>query len=193
MEEATERYKDMDSVEPNAPRAPSSPRYSDVTGTVTNKDVPLIEAGLVLGNSGDGLRQRRRQRGRTAAPTSCSGFWKFNTKGWVEAEMSMKFNDVLIPRELPRARAGRLLQGGSLRAARTSAAWGSRSRFSMYADPWNMEDGADATIRGRRAGAHRGPRRNAARPLQAGGPDGVPRRAQQAGEPSAASASSGSS
>jgi hypothetical protein len=153
MEEAVDRYKDLDSVEPDAPRGTFVATYSDVTGTVQNKEVPLIEAGLVLGNNGEGYASQVVGEVNRGA-NHVLNFWKFNTKGWVEAEMSMKFNDVLIPREYLQREQGGFFKvdpfgGKSIRSLEL------KSRFSMYADAWNMEDGADATMRGRRAGAHR--------------------------------------
>lgn len=154
MEEATERYKDLDSVEPNAPRGTFVATYSDVQGKLTNKEVPLIEAGLLLGNGGEGYASQIVSQVNGGA-NAVLGFWQFNTKGWVESEMSMKFNDALIPREYLQREQGGFFKvdpfgGKNIRSLEL------KSRFSMYADAWNMEDGADATMRGRRAGAHRG-------------------------------------
>jgi hypothetical protein len=153
MEEAVDRYKDMDSVEPNAPAGNFVARYAEVQGTVQNKEIPLFEAGLALGNSGEGFASDVVGQANVGANRLLNG-WSFNTKGWVEAEMSMKFNDVLLPREYLQEGQGGFSKvdpfgGKSIRSL------GLTSRFSMYADAWNMEDGADATIRGRRAGAHR--------------------------------------
>ncbi len=154
MEEATERFKDMDSVEPNAPKGNFVARYTDVTGTMQNKDIPLFEAGLALGNDGNGFASDVVSAVNVGA-NRLLNVWSFNTKGWVEADVSMNFNNVLIPKSyLDEGGSGGFFKvdpfgGKDLRSL------GLKSRFSMYADPWNMEDGADATIRGRRAGAHR--------------------------------------
>ncbi|WP_232293510.1 hypothetical protein [Stigmatella aurantiaca] len=84
------------------------------------------------------------------------GHWDFNTKGWVTAEVDMRFNNVLLPRNY-------LDEGGARGFFQTDMFGGKelrslelKSRFSLYADAWTMEDGGDAVIRGRRAGAHRG-------------------------------------
>jgi hypothetical protein len=154
MDEALERYKDMDSVEPNAPKGNFVARYTEVKGTVVNKDIPLLESGLVLGNDGDGFASEVVGAVNVGA-NRLLNVWDFNTKGWVEAEVSMSFENVLIPRHyLDESGQGGFFKvdpsgGQDLRSL------GLKSRFSMYADPWNLEDGADATIRGRRAGAHR--------------------------------------
>lgn len=157
MAEALERYKDMDSVEPNALPGNFVARYSDVAGTVENKEIPLFEAGLVLGNSGEGFAAEV-VGAANAGVNPLLGGWEFNTKGWVEAETSMRFNDLLIPEHYLDEGPGGFFKvdsfgGHDLRSLEL------KSRYSMYADPWNLEDGSDATMRGRRAGAHRkGPR-----------------------------------
>jgi len=73
----------------------------------------------------------------------------------VEADVSMNFNNLLIPKSYLDEGG----QGGFFKADPTGGtdlrSLPIKSRYSMYVDPWNMEDGADATIRGRRAGAHR--------------------------------------
>jgi hypothetical protein len=154
LEEATERYKDMDSVEPNAPKGNFVARYTEVKAEVKNKEVPLIETGLVLGNDGEGYASDIAGAVNGGA-NAVLGFWKFNTKGWLQADVDMKFNNALIPTSyLDRDRPGGFFKvdpfgGKDLRSLAL------KSRFSMYADPWNLEDGADATIRDRRAGAHR--------------------------------------
>jgi hypothetical protein len=154
MEEAAERYKDMDSVEPNALPGNFVARYSDVVATVENKEIPLFEAGLRLGNGGEGFASEVVSEANVGASGLLTG-WEFNTKGWVEAEASMNFNDLLLPQSyLDQGSSGGFFKvdpfgGQSIRSL------GLKSRFSMYADPWNLEDGADATMRGRRAGAHR--------------------------------------
>ena len=158
MAEAVERYRDMDSVEPNALPGNFVARYSDVAGTVQNKEIPLFEAGLVLGNGGEGFAAGVAGAANVGANQLLGGVWDFNTKGWVEAETSMRFNDLLLPEHyLDEGGSGFFtvdtFGGQNLRSLEL------KSRFSMYADPWNLEDGSDATMRGRRAGAHRkGPR-----------------------------------
>jgi Flp pilus assembly protein TadG len=154
LDEALERFKDMDSVEPNAPKGNFVARYSDVAATMQNKDIPLFEAGLVLGNDGNGFASKVVSAANVGANRLLS-HWDFNTKGWVEADVSMNFNNVLIPQSY-------LDEGGSGGFFKVDPTGGKdlrslalKSRFSMYADPWAMDDGADATIRGRRAGAHR--------------------------------------
>jgi hypothetical protein len=155
--EALDRYKDMDSVEPNGYPGNFIARYSDVAATVENKEIPLFEAGLALGNGGEGFAAGVVSAANVGANRLLSG-WDFNTKGWVEAEATMRFNDLLLPDRYLEQGSGGFFQvdttgGHDLRSLEL------KSRFSMYADPWSLADGSDATMRGRRAGAHRrGPR-----------------------------------
>jgi hypothetical protein len=153
MEEAVERYKDMDSVEPDGRGGNLIGRYSNVEGSLDNKEVPFIEAGLVLGNTSEGYASQV----LGAVNGGANGLlthWDFNTKGWVETEVSMSFNNELIPTHYLDQGKGGFFKVNTF-GGRNIGSLGLKQRFSMYADPWNLEDGSDATIRGRRAGAHR--------------------------------------
>lgn len=155
MAEALERYKDMDSVEPNALPGNFVARYADVQGTLANEEIGFLEKGLVLGNSDEGLASDVvGALNRTG--NGMLGAWDFNTKGWVTSDVSMRFNNVLLPKNY-------LDEGTPHGFFQTNMFGGQeldslqlRSRHSLYADAWTMEDGGDAVIRGRRAGAHRG-------------------------------------
>ena len=116
MEEAVDRYKDMDSVEPNAPAGNFVARFADVTGKVENKEVPFFEAGLALGNDGDGFASDVVSAVNGGANKLLGDVWHFNTKGWVQSEVSMKFNDVLIPQTyLDQGGSGGFFTVGSVR------------------------------------------------------------------------------
>ncbi|MDY7229433.1 TadE/TadG family type IV pilus assembly protein [Hyalangium rubrum] len=153
MEEAVERYKDLDSVEPNAPGGNFVAKFAEVAGTVQNKDVPFIEAGLVLGNANEGFASDVLGAINGGANGLLS-FWRFNTKGWVETEVTMKYNNAILPESYLDQGRGAFFKVDPF-GGKSIASLELKQRFSMYADPWNMEDGGDATIRGRRAGAHR--------------------------------------
>jgi hypothetical protein len=153
MAEAVERYKDLDSVEPDGPGGNLIARYETVAGTVVNKEVPFIEGGLVMGNSGEGFAGDVLGAVNGGA-NGLLDFWSFNKKGWVQSEVSMKFNNVLIPKNYLDQGKGGFFQVDTF-GGRNIASLNLKQRYSMYADPWNLEDGSDATIRGRRAGSHR--------------------------------------
>ncbi len=155
MEEALERFRDLDSVEPNGPLGNFIAQYAEVTGTVENKEVPFIEGGLVLGNSGEGWASDVLNAVNGGA-NGLLNFWRFNNRGWVQTEVSMKYNNVLIPQSyLDDSRPGGFFQVDTF-GGQDITSLALKSRFSMYADGWSMDDGGDATLRGRRAGAHRG-------------------------------------
>ncbi|MFP2910592.1 TadE/TadG family type IV pilus assembly protein [Pyxidicoccus sp. 3LFB2] len=152
MEEVQERFRDMDSVETNAQPGAFIARYTNVQADVTNKDVPFIEAGLVLGNSSDGMANSILGAVNGGA-NGLLGFWRFNTKGWVESRVSMSFDNVILPqRYLERGQGGfaqvDTFGGQSLASLQLS------TRHSMYATGWHLPDGGDAVINGRRAGGH---------------------------------------
>ncbi|MCY1021973.1 TadE/TadG family type IV pilus assembly protein [Pyxidicoccus sp. MSG2] len=152
MEEVAERYKDMDSVETNAPPGSFIARYTNIQADVVNKDVPFIEAGLVLGNSGDGMANSVLGAINGGA-NGLLGFWKFNTKGWVESQVSMQFDNVILPQRYLEQSTGDFFKvdtfgGRNIGSLRLS------TRHSMYATGWNLPDGSDAVINGRRAGGH---------------------------------------
>jgi hypothetical protein len=153
MEEAVDRYKDLDSVEPNARPGNLIARYADVAGTVENKEVPFIEGGLVLGNTNEGFASDVLGAVNGGA-NGLLNFWDFNTKGWVQTEVTMKYNNVILPTSYLDQGQGAFFKSDTF-GGRNLGSLGLRQRYSMYADPWNLEDGSDATIRGRRAGNHR--------------------------------------
>jgi len=153
MEEAVERYKDLDSVEPNAPAGNLIARYAEVQGTLENKEVPFIEGGLVLGNSNEGFASEVLGAVNGGA-NGLLGLWDFNKKGWVQSEVTMKYNNVILPTSYLDQGQGAFFKSNTF-GGRDLGSLELKQRYSMYADPWNLEDGSDATIRGRRAGNHR--------------------------------------
>jgi hypothetical protein len=154
MAEALERYRNLDSVEPNTPAGNLFARYVQVEGAVENKEIPFIPGESFLPGSDEGFAGEVLGAVNGGA-NQLLGLWGFNGKGWVEAEVGMRFENVILPeRYLDSGGSGGFFTTDTF-GGRNLASLGLKSRFSMYADPWNLEDGADATIRGRRAGAHR--------------------------------------
>ncbi|MCP3145307.1 TadE/TadG family type IV pilus assembly protein [Pyxidicoccus xibeiensis] len=156
--ELIERYTDMDSVEPNAPAGTFIARYSSVAGTITNKEIPFLESGMLSrpstsegGSFAGGILGAL----NSGAGALLNG-WGFNNKGWVESEVTMNFDNVIIPRSYLDENSG---PGGFFQTdtfgGQDLASVPLRSRFSMYANGWHMPDGGDAVIDGRRAGNHR--------------------------------------
>jgi hypothetical protein len=156
-EELVERYKDMDSVEPNGQPGNFIARYSGVQATVTNKEINFIEGGMVgLGstNEGGGLASGILNIVNQGADWMLGSAWKFNTKGWVESEVQMSFDNRILPqRYLEEGTPGGFFQTDTF-GGQTLANLNLRTRYSMYANGWHMPDGGDAIVRSRRAGQH---------------------------------------
>ncbi|WP_425334809.1 TadE/TadG family type IV pilus assembly protein [Myxococcus stipitatus] len=158
-EELIERYKDMDSVEPNNPAGSFIARYANVQGTITNKEIPFLESGMLgsPGSSGEGGSFASGVFGLlNRGAGSLLNSWGFNNKGWVESEVQMNFQNAILPRAYLDENSG---PGGFFQ---TDVFGGHdlsnlqlRSRYSMYANGWHMPDGGDAIVRARRAGNHR--------------------------------------
>ncbi|QSQ25044.1 pilus assembly protein [Pyxidicoccus parkwayensis] len=157
QEEWVDRYKDLDSVEPNGRSENLIARYQNVQGKITNKEIEFLESGM-LGNpstgEGGGLA------GAILSPISNGagwmlGQWGFNNKGWVESEVEMDFDNVILPKKYLQAE-DRGFSKVDTYGGRSIANLHMKSKFSMYANGWNMPDGGDAIVRSRRAGQHTG-------------------------------------
>jgi hypothetical protein len=156
LEEVRQRFKDMDSVETNGAGGTFIARYANIQADVVNKEVPFIEAGLVLGNSGDGMADTILGAVNGGA-NGLLGAWRFNTKGWVESRVGMQFQNAILPRGYLEDGAGsggffqvNTFGGRDLNSLRLS------THHSMYATGWHLPDGSDAILKGRRSGAHTG-------------------------------------
>ncbi|MCP3168598.1 TadE/TadG family type IV pilus assembly protein [Myxococcus qinghaiensis] len=157
--ELLERFKDMDSVEPNGPAGSFIARYSSVQGTITNKEIPFLESGM-LGNPGSTGEGGSLGGGVLSMLNRGAGavldMWGFNNKGWVESEVTMNFDNVIIPRSYLDENSG---PGGFFKSdtfgGQDLSSIPMRSKFSMYANGWHLPDGGDAVVRDRRAGNHR--------------------------------------
>ncbi|MBZ4401371.1 pilus assembly protein [Myxococcus sp. XM-1-1-1] len=156
--ELVERYKDMDSVEPNGTVGTFIARYGNVQGTITNKEIPFLESGMLggPGSTGEGGGLGAGVIGMlNSGAGSVLNMWGFNNKGWVESEVTMNFDNVIIPRSyLDESGQGGFFKSDTF-GGQDLASIPMRSRYSMYANGWNMPDGGDAVVRDRRAGNHR--------------------------------------
>lgn len=153
--EWVERFKDLDSVEPDARSENMVARYRDVQGTITNREIDFLETGVLdspTTSEGGGLA------GQILGPISNGAEWMlnqwgFNNKGWVESDVQMNFDNVILPRRYLDSGQGGFFKTDTF-GGRSLASLQLRSRYSMYANGWNMPDGGDAIVRSRRAGQH---------------------------------------
>lgn len=157
QEELLERYRDMDSVEPNGQPGNFIARYSDVQATFTNKEIDFIESGMVPGGStseGGGFASAILAPINQGAEWMLGSAWGFNTKGWVETETQMSFDNAILPRRyLDENTPGGFFQSDTF-GGQDLTNLRLRSKFSMYANGWHLPDGGDAIVRSRRAGQH---------------------------------------
>jgi hypothetical protein len=155
-EEWVERFRDLDSVEPNARSENLIARYRDVTGTITNREIEFLETGVLdspTTSEGGGLASGILGAVGNGAEWML-GQWGFNNKGWVEADVQMTYDNVILPRSyLDNGTPGGFFQTNTF-GGQSLASLQLRSRYSMYANGWNMPDGGDAIVRSRRAGQH---------------------------------------
>ncbi|MCP3098574.1 pilus assembly protein [Myxococcus sp. K15C18031901] len=156
-DELIERFKDMDSVEPNAPLAGLIVRYSGVQGTITNKEIPFIESGMLPGSTSEGGGFAGAILGAVnGGAGALLNTWGFNNKGWVESAVQMNFENVILPKSYLDEGTG---PGGFFKSdtfgGQNLASIPLKAKYSMYANGWHMPDGGDAVVRDRRAGNHR--------------------------------------
>ncbi|MCE9672741.1 pilus assembly protein [Myxococcus stipitatus] len=156
-DELLERYKDMDSVEPNAPLAGFIVRYSGVQGTISNKEIPFLETGMMPGSTSEGGGFGGAILGAVSGGANgLLNMWGFNNKGWVESEVQMNFENVIIPKSYLDESSG---PGGFFKSdtfgGQDLASIPLKAKYSMFANGWHMPDGGDAVVRDRRAGNHR--------------------------------------
>lgn len=151
------RYRDLDAVEPNGRTQNLIARYNNVTGTITNREIDFLESGMLGDPStseGGGLAGEILNPINNGAEWML-GQWGFNNTGWVESEVQMDFDNIILPRNyLDENSRGGFFQTDTF-GGQSLASLRLRSRYSMYANGWNMPDGGDAIVRSRRAGQHR--------------------------------------
>jgi Flp pilus assembly protein TadG len=145
VREATERYKDLDSLEPNS-------RF----GTLLRAEAPQVVvkdevvAGLDLSVIAGG--------GTAAASKSLDavlGHFKFNTQGQVQVRLTSALSASLLPRHYLQKDPHGFF---------TVDHWGGRdlshlpiqNQYTLIATGWQLPDGSDAVVTDRQAGLHSG-------------------------------------
>ncbi|HEX8435724.1 TadE/TadG family type IV pilus assembly protein [Archangium sp.] len=154
MDEATERFKDFDSIEPNAGPAAMMLRADPVQVNITNKTVAGVDLSRAFPAGSGGVGS-----GAASAVGKTLNYFlnhfAFNTKGQVEVEITSKLAAHMLPR--------RYLQKES-KGFYSVDNWGGRdlsnlpvkNRYTLIANGWHLPDGGDAVVQGKRAGTHNG-------------------------------------
>jgi hypothetical protein len=157
LAEAQTRYQDLNSVEENAGNGTFVARFSNVLVTMQHKDITFFDTTEPLGTAqaDDGPFAPDATNAASVLPSELLTQWNFNHKGWVRTDATMNFATVLIPTSYLDSGDGAMFDVDTF-GGHNIANLPLRARFSMYANGWNMPDGADATMRDRRAGVHRG-------------------------------------
>lgn len=152
VEEANERYKDYNSLEPNGGSYAIMLRPSPVEVSITNQAVQGIDLSWVMPSGGAG------EEVSSAIGKGYNFFlnhFKFNTKGQVQVQVNSSLASLLLPR--------RYLQRES-RGFYSVDNWGGRdlsnlpigNRYTLIANGWHLPDGGDALVKPKRAGVHDG-------------------------------------
>jgi hypothetical protein len=153
-DEATERYKDLDSIEPDGGRASMMLRADPVAVNITNQTVAGVDLSRVFpGGSGGAGEEASAAVGKTL--NFFLNHFAFNTKGQVQVEITSKLAAYMLPR--------RYLQKDS-KGFYSVDNWGGRdlsnmpirNRFTLIANGWHLPDGGNALVKGKRAGVHDG-------------------------------------
>ncbi len=153
--EAGRRFADLDSVA-QRPSSGFIAGYSGFTTTLENQSAPLEASFSPVPPRSMPLPPRD----LTGNASQVHQLFGFNTRGKVQAEVSVKLDNRILPKNFLNDRRGFFVAdqwGGRNLQSLTL-----RSRFTMIASGWNLPDGADAIMQkdeargGRVAGLHRG-------------------------------------
>ncbi len=142
LEQASERYKNLDSVEDNAPFSAIFD-LEELQVTVQDQEVPFIQDDIPGLGSGGGIPGASAVLNQfNGALSSVLGFWGFNPKGQVQADVRMKVNNKYLPQNYLNGGDGffQVDQWGGV----DLSSFTMNSRLTMVANAWNLTDGADA-------------------------------------------------
>lgn len=148
--EAQEMYKDLDSVEDSAGSGQVFD-YEPMTVQVRNLDAPLLNQSLGGGGGFFGTLLSALNGGLNTG----LNLWGFNTKGRVEADVTMKVNNKFLNKNFYNSPGDGMFtvdqHGGTDLSSLTM-----KSRLTMTASGWHLPDGADQTVqqRSNMAGDH---------------------------------------
>lgn len=152
VKEATARYQDLDSIEPEG-RFGTLLRAEPVQVVIQNQSVAGMDLSRAFEGSGGTGAEAASAVGKTL--DSFLEHFRFNTKGQVEVELRGGLTSLLLPRSyLQKEDQGFF----------TVDNWGGRNlshmqvknRFTLIANGWHLPDGGDAVVRSKQAGVHGG-------------------------------------
>jgi hypothetical protein len=152
-QEAEERYKDLDSLEPDVTFG-FMLRSEPVEVDIQNQTVAGLDLSQVFLEGPEGAGEEVAGAvGKTLG--SLLDSFRFNTQGQVRVEVSSRLTHRMMPRQYLQKE-----QGGFFAVDN----WGGRdlsdmrvkNRFSLIANGWHLPDGADARVKPMRAGVHDG-------------------------------------
>jgi hypothetical protein len=151
--EATERYRDLDSIEDEA-RFSFIADYSGITFQVENLEAPTLNSPFEPEGSGPEGFVERVLATLNGGLARVLGFWGFNPKAKAQGTVTARMHNRLFGR--------RYLNDGFFSVDH----WGGRdlgnlpmsNRHTLLASGWHLPDGNDHTVDSRRAGYHNGDR-----------------------------------
>ena len=151
--EATERFSDLDSIEPNG-RFGTMLSADPAEVTIKNQTVDGIDLSRLFPSTGsEGGPEAGAAVGKSI--NFLLDQFRFNTKGQVEVELKSKLASTLLPKQyLQREQRGFFSVDN----------WGGRdlsnlpvsNRYTLIANGWHLPDGGDALMKPKRAGVHDG-------------------------------------
>jgi len=149
--EAVGRFRDLDSVEDNAPSG-FVVDYRGLAVTLTNQQVPLVDTALESPSSSGGLSSQVAGAAGQGLNSLLSK-WGFNAKGEAQAEVAVFVESKIFPHTYLEEGAGgfyHVSPTGDVNLSRLAI----HNRFSLIATGWDLADGSDAMMRTQRAGMH---------------------------------------
>jgi len=153
VKEASERYADLDSIEPQG-RFGTMLRAAPVQVGMRNQSVAGIDLSRVFPNGAGGKGpEAAAAMGKTLG--YLLGHFRFNTRGQVEVETTSTLSSHVLPRRFLQKEQHGFFDVDN---------WGGRDlsnlpvkeRYTLIANGWHLPDGGDALMKPKQAGVHDG-------------------------------------
>jgi hypothetical protein len=151
-EDVSARYANLDSVEDGVRRSFAF-TYEAMDVTLEDQEVPLLNDQVLTQTLGNSFVTGLFAQANNGL-NSLLGFWGFNRRGKVQAEVRMAVNNAFLPRRYLDGPEGffQVDGHGGFDLQRLQM----KNRFTVTASGWHLPDGADQTVNDRtgRAGDH---------------------------------------